>query len=159
MNKNKFERGNVMRKKDRHRLIIRLLNEFAIEKQEDFVEILKKHGVEVTQATISRDIKELKLVKIPAADGNYRYSLPQESNEDLFNKLLRLLKTACIAIDSMDKMIMIKTIPGNASAVGNLLDKCFKEELFGLLNDDDSILMILRTEQDCATIYQKLRNF
>ncbi|MCJ0582211.1 ArgR family transcriptional regulator, partial [Enterococcus cecorum] len=49
-----------MRKKDRHRLIIRLLNEFAIEKQEDFVEILKKHGVEVTQATISRDIKELK---------------------------------------------------------------------------------------------------
>ena len=67
-----------MRKKDRHRLIIRLLNEFAIEKQEDFVEILKKHGVEVTQATISRDIKELKLVKIPAADGNYRYSLPQE---------------------------------------------------------------------------------
>ena len=148
-----------MRKKDRHRLIIRLLNEFGIEKQEDFVEILKKHGVEVTQATISRDIKELKLVKIPDADGNYRYSLPQESNEDLFNKLLRLLKTACIAIDSMDKMIMIKTIPGNASAVGNLLDKCFKEELFGLLNVDDSILMILRTEQDCATIYQKLRNF
>ena len=68
-----------MRKKDRHRLIIRLLNEFAIEKQEDFVEILKKHGVEVTQATISRDIKELHLIKVQTERGVYKYAVNESS--------------------------------------------------------------------------------
>ena len=80
-----------MRKKDRHRLITRLLSEQDIRKQEEFVEILKSKGISVTQATISRDIKELKLIKVPASDGGYRYSIPAETNEDVNTKLEKLL--------------------------------------------------------------------
>ena len=67
-----------MRKKERHRLITRLLSEQDIQKQEEFVELLQEKGVSVTQATISRDIKEMKLVKVPSQKGGYRYSIPQE---------------------------------------------------------------------------------
>ncbi|HFN2111546.1 TPA: arginine repressor, partial [Enterococcus faecium] len=101
-----------MRKKDRHRLITRLLSEQDIRKQEEFVEILKSKGISVTQATISRDIKELKLIKVPASDGGYRYSIPAETNEDVNTKLEKLLKDAFVAVDQMEKFVILKTLPG-----------------------------------------------
>ena len=130
-----------MRKKDRHRLITRLLSEQDIRKQEEFVEILKSKGISVTQATISRDIKELKLIKVPASDGGYRYSIPAETNED-------------VAVDQMEKFVTLKTLPGNASAAANLIDKRYKKELFSIINDDDNVLMITRTE-DQAVLLKK----
>ena len=108
-----------MRKKERHRLLTRLLTENDIQKQEEFVDYLKSQGVQVTQATISRDIKELKLIKIPSSSGGYRYSLPQETDEDVEEKLDRLLKNAFVSIDEMDKFVILKTLPGNASAIAN----------------------------------------
>lgn len=137
-----------MRKKDRHRLITRLLNEQDIRKQEEFVEILKNKGISVTQATISRDIKELKLIKVPAVDGGYRYSLPAETSEDVSTKLEKLLKDAFVAVDQMEKFVILKTLPGNASAAANLIDKRYKKELFSIINDDDNVLMITRLEED-----------
>ena len=136
-----------MRKKDRHRLITRLLNENDIRKQEEFVEILKNKGISVTQATISRDIKELKLIKVPAADGGYRYSLPAETTEDVSTKLEKLLKDAFVAVDQMEKFVILKTLPGNASAAANLIDKRYK-----IINDDDNVLMITRTEEDAVAL-------
>ena len=140
-----------MRKKDRHRLITRLLSEQDIRKQEEFVEILKSKGISVTQATISRDIKELKLIKVPASDGGYRYSIPAETNEDVNTKLEKLLKDAFVAVE---KFVTLKTLPGNASAAANLIDKRYKKELFSIINDDDNVLMITRTE-DQAVLLKK----
>lgn len=148
-----------MRKKERHRLITRLLTEQDIQKQEEFVEFLKNKGVEVTQATISRDIKELKLIKVPSTAGGYRYSLPLESSEDVAEKLNKLLKNAFVSVEQMDKFVILRTLPGNASAVANLIEKCFKEELFATLNDDDSVLMIARTESGRQALYDALKKF
>lgn len=150
-----------MRKKERHRLITRLLNEKNIQKQEDFVDLLRQRGIMVTQATISRDIKELKLIKVPF-DGGYRYSLPAETNEDVSAKLTKLLKDAFVSVDVMDKFVILKTLPGNAAAIGNLLDRRYKEQLFAILNDDDSILMIAKTEagsQELAATFQPYQAF
>ncbi|EEI61321.1 arginine repressor, C-terminal domain protein [Enterococcus faecium TX1330] len=152
--KNKLRSEDVMRKKDRHRLITRLLSEQDIRKQEEFVEILKSKGISVTQATISRDIKELKLIKVPASDGGYRYSIPAETNEDVNTKLEKLLKDAFVAVDQMEKFVILKTLPGNASAAANLIDKRYKKELFSIINDDDNVLMITRTE-DQAVLLKK----
>ncbi|OUK20152.1 ArgR family transcriptional regulator [Enterococcus faecium] len=137
---------DVMRKKDRHRLITRLLSEQDIRKQEEFVEILKSKGISVTQATISRDIKELKLIKVPASDGGYRYSIPAETNEDVNTKLEKLLTDAFVAVDQMEKFVILKTLPGNASAAANLLDKRYKQELISISHDDNKCLMIPLTE-------------
>ena len=148
-----------MRKKDRHRLITRLLSEYDIQKQEEFVTYLEAQGVQVTQATISRDIKELKLIKVPSAVGGYRYSLPLESKEDVAEKLDKMLTNAFVSVDEMDKFVLLRTLPGNASAIANLIEKCFKNQLFGTLNDDDTVLMIVRTETGRQELFQAFQKY
>lgn len=148
-----------MRKKDRHRLITRLLSERNIQKQEEFVKLLKERDIQVTQATISRDIKELKLIKVPSSEGGYRYSLPAETAEDVGAKLEKILKDAFVAVDQMEKFVILKTLPGNASAAANLIDRRFKEQLFATLNDDDNVLMIARTEEDAAMIRREFLQY
>lgn len=135
-----------MRKKERHRLITRLITEQNIQKQEDFVDLLKERGVLVTQATISRDIKELKLIKVPSLEGGYRYSLPAETAEDVNVKLEKMLKDSFISVDQMEKFVTLKTVPGSASAIANLIDRLYKDTLFACINDDDNVLMISRSE-------------
>ncbi|OJG22984.1 arginine repressor [Enterococcus caccae] len=138
----------IMRKKDRHRLITRLLADKNIQKQEDFVTCLEEKGIEVTQATISRDIKEMKLIKVPSVEGGYRYSIPAETKEDTSIKLEKLMKDAFVSVDQMDKQVVLRTIPGNAAAASNLIEKHYKEIVFAAINDDDSVLIIARTEKD-----------
>lgn len=145
-----------MRKQERHRIITQLLSEHDVKKQEDFVAIFAQRGVAVTQATISRDIKEMKLIKVPAQNGGYRYSLPRKEQEDVNEKLTDLLKEAVISVDQMEKFINVKTLPGNAAACANLLEKQFMTNLFTTLNDDDSILLIVRTEEDAKRIHQEI---
>lgn len=145
-----------MRKQERHRIITQLLSEHDVKKQEDFVVIFAQRGVAVTQATISRDIKEMKLIKVPAQNGGYRYSLPRKEQEDVNEKLADLLKEAVVSVDQMEKFINVKTLPGNAAACANLLEKQFAASLFTTLNDDDSILLIVRTEEDAKRIQQDI---
>ena len=148
-----------MKKKERQRLLTRFLTEHEIQKQEEFVDYLKLQGIEVTQATISRDIKELKLIKVPSVNGGYRYSLPNESQEDVIEKLNKLLQTALVSVDQMEKFVILRTLPGNASAVGNLVDKYYQTELFSSLNDDDKVLMITWTEEKAVELAENFRKY
>ena len=148
-----------MKKKERQRLLTRFLTEHEIQKQEEFVDYLKLQGIEVTQATISRDIKELKLIKVPSVNGGYRYSLPNESQEDVIEKLNKLLQTALVSVDQMEKFVILRTLPGNAPAVGNLVDKYYQKELFSSLNDDDKVLMITWTEEKAVELAENFRKY
>ncbi len=148
-----------MKKKERQRLLTRFLTEHEIQKQEEFVDYLKLQGIEVTQATISRDIKELKLIKVPSVNGGYRYSLPNESQEDVIEKLNKLLQTALVSVDQMEKFVILRTLPGNASAVGNLVDKYYQKELFSSLNGDDKVLMITWTEEKAVELAENFRKY
>lgn len=148
-----------MRKKDRQQLITRLLKEHTIRKQEDFVAILKDEDVAVTQATISRDIKEMKLIKVPALTGGYQYSLPAENQENVEERLNRLLSDGFVAVDVMEKFVYLKTLPGNAAAIAKLLQAQYAEELFSVINDDDGILLIVRTEQAAEDLRSFLMDY
>ncbi|NRC83612.1 ArgR family transcriptional regulator [Enterococcus faecalis] len=148
-----------MRKQDRHRLITRLLTEKNIQKQEDFVNYLQEKGVAVTQATISRDIKDMKLIKVPSAEGSYRYSLPLETQANTSAKLAKLLKDAFVAAEQMEKYVVLRTIPGNAAACGSLIEKNYQEKLFAVINDDDSVLMIARTEEAAEKLHKELLSY
>ena len=148
-----------MKKKERQRLLTRFLTEHEIQKQEEFVDYLKLQGIEVTQATISRDIKELKLINVPSVNGGYRYSLPNESQEDVIEKLNKLLQTALVSVDQMEKFVILRTLPGNASAVGNLVDKYYQKELFSSLNDDDKVLIITWTEEKAVELAENFRKY
>ena len=141
-----------MRKQDRHRLITRLLTEKNIQKQEDFVNYLQEKGVAVTQATISRDIKDMKLIKVPSAEGGYRYSLPLETQANTSAKLAKLLKDAFVAAEQMEKYVVLRTC-------GSLIEKNYQEKLFAVINDDDSVLMIARTEEAAEKLHKELLSY
>jgi len=141
-----------MSKVQRHIKIRELITEEEIETQDDLVARLKALGYNVTQATISRDIKELHLVKVPSQLGNYKYSLPADQRFNPLEKLKRMIMDAFVKIDSASHFIIIKTLPGNAQAMGALIDNLNWTEIMGTLCGDDTCMIICKTEADAVLI-------
>lgn len=141
-----------MSKIQRHIKIRELISEKEIETQDDLVDRLKALGYNVTQATVSRDIKELHLVKVPSTNGTYKYSLPADQRFNPLDKLKRLIMDAFVKIDYASHFIILKTLPGNAHAVGVLIDNLDWEEIMGTICGDDTCLIICKTEADAHSI-------
>jgi len=137
-----------MMKAQRHIKIREIIANKDIETQEELVEELKKAGYNVTQATVSRDIKELHLVKVPTNDGRYKYSLPADHRFNPLQKLKRMLTESFVGIEKSENLIVMKTLPGNANAVGALIDNLDWPEIIGTIAGDDTILIICRGEKD-----------
>jgi transcriptional regulator of arginine metabolism len=142
----------MMNKGQRHIKIRDIIANNDIETQDDLVDELKNAGVNVTQATVSRDIKELHLVKVPLADGRYKYSLPADQRFNPLQKLKRALIDAFIKIDAAGHLLVMKCLPGNAMAIGALLDNLDWEEILGTICGDDTILIICRTPEETKII-------
>lgn len=141
-----------MSKIKRHIKIRELITENDIETQDELVQELKTLGYDVTQATVSRDIKELHLVKVPTADRKYAYSLPADQRFNPHEKLKRLIMDAFVKIDHTSHFIVLKTLPGNAQAVGALIDNLEWAEIMGTICGDDTCLIICRTEDDSEIV-------
>ncbi|MFU0791515.1 transcriptional regulator AhrC/ArgR [Virgibacillus proomii] len=141
-----------MSKIQRHIKIRELITENEIETQDELVDRLKKLGYNVTQATISRDIKELHLIKVATPKGSYKYSLPADQRFNPLDKLKRLVMDAFVKIDHASHFIVLKTLPGNAQAVGALIDQLDWQEIMGTICGDDTCLIICKTEADTLTI-------
>ncbi|XBM35339.1 transcriptional regulator ArgR [Bacillus licheniformis] len=144
-----------MNKGQRHIKIREIITANEIETQDELVDILKKDGYNVTQATVSRDIKELHLVKVPTNNGSYKYSLPADQRFNPLSKLKRSLMDAFVKIDSASHLIVLKTMPGNAQAIGALMDNLDWEEIMGTICGDDTILIICRTHDDTKVVQKK----
>lgn len=141
-----------MNKGQRHIKIREIIANNDIETQDDLVDELKNAGFNVTQATVSRDIKELHLVKVPLMDGRYKYSLPADQRFNPLQKLKRMLIDAFVRIDSASNLLVMKTLPGNAQAIGALIDNLDWDEILGTICGDDTCLIICRTQEDTETI-------
>jgi len=126
-----------------------------IETQDDLVEHLRKSGYNVTQATVSRDIKELHLIKVPLLDGRYKYSLPADHRFNPLQKLRRNLMDAFVNLDSTGNLIVMKTLPGNAMSIGALIDHLDWEEVLGTICGDDTILIICRLPEHAQEVSQR----
>lgn len=141
-----------MNKGQRHIKIRELITNADIETQDELVERLKNAGYNITQATISRDIKELHLVKVPMMDGRYKYSLPADQRFNPLQKLKRALIDCFVGIDQSENLIVMKTLPGNANAVGALIDNLDWEEIMGTICGDDTILIICKERKHTTFI-------
>ncbi|WP_283678214.1 ArgR family transcriptional regulator [Lentilactobacillus sp. Marseille-Q4993] len=137
-----------MRKKERQRLIRMLIETNDLERQEDFVEALNKQNVWVTQATVSRDIKEMQLVKVPSTSGGYRYSMPSQKNVDTQKKLVQSVHDSFVSISQMDKFIFMKVLPGSGPVISNLIDEMKYDDIFGTLGDDNTVFILCRGEEE-----------
>lgn len=145
-----------MSKSRRHFKIREIITEHDIETQDELVEHLKNLGFSITQATVSRDIKELHLVKVPSKTGTYKYSLPAEQRFNPKEKLKRLIMESFVSINHAHHFVVLKTLPGNANAIGVLIDDIEWEEVMGTICGDDTCLIICRTVENAEVVEKRL---
>ena len=144
-------------KSKRHNKVLEIINNYEIETQEELAEELKRSGYDVTQATVSRDIKLLKLVKVQSESGKYRYIAPTKEERDINDKLYSILANAAISVDKVDKFVVIKTLTGAASAVAEAIDNIYTNDVAGTIAGDNTIFVLSRTEEKAIELMEKVR--
>ncbi len=146
-------------KRYRYNKIKEIVQSRSIETQEELANALMEEGIEVTQATVSRDIKELMLIKIPTGDGHYRYALSPEENVLLSrNRINRLFQDSITRVDFALNQVVLHTLPGSAQAVAFAIDHAKWSEIIGTLAGDDTILLIARSEADVQDVLKRISN-
>lgn len=146
-------------KRYRYNKIKEIVQSRSIETQEELANALMEEGIEVTQATVSRDIKELMLIKIPTGDGHYRYALSPEENVLLSrSRINRLFQDSITRVDFALNQVVLHTLPGSAQAVAFAIDHAKWIEIIGTLAGDDTILLIARSEADVQDVLKRISN-
>lgn len=143
-------------KSERHAKIVELIGKYQIETQEELAGLLNENGFCVTQATVSRDIKELKLTKVPSANGGQKYDLVQQG-DSVSEKYLHILKNGFVSMDMAQNILVIKTVSGMAMAVAAALDNLKWNEIVGCIAGDDTIMCAVRTVDDTKLVMNKIR--
>ena len=127
-----------------------------IETQEELSEYLQAEGYAVTQATVSRDIREMKLTKVSMSNGKQKYAALVDSKEDMSEKYVRVLRDGFVSMDMAQNILVIKTVSGMASAVCAAIDDMQFSEIVGTLAGDDTIMCAVRTVEDTANIMKRI---
>ena len=143
-------------KKSRHQRIKELVEQFEIETQEELADRLRGDGYTVTQATVSRDIRELKLSKIPMGNGRQKYTIFMQSEHYLSDKYIRVLKDGFVSMDMAQNILVVKTVSGMAMAVAAAIDAMKLKEIVGSIAGDDTIMMAVKTAEDTQCVMDKI---
>jgi transcriptional regulator of arginine metabolism len=144
-------------KTKRHAKVLEIIRGKSIETQEDLAASLQKEGFEVTQATVSRDIKELGITKTPTGSGRYRYVVPKErAFEDSRRRMGRLLRDSVVSIDYSENLLVIRTLTGNAHAVAAVIDNTGIPEIVGTIAGDDTILIVVKPKSAVISVMERL---
>jgi transcriptional regulator of arginine metabolism len=148
--------------RERDRRILDILNRRAITTQAELVAALRRGGIKVTQATVSRDIKRLGLVKVPTGDGSYRYRAPEAARPlgtEVEARLRRAMDEFATGIDEGSGLVLVKTTTGSASAVAEAIDEAEWPEIAGTIAGDNTILVVPRKARDRPRLLARLRRF
>lgn len=143
-------------KGNRHAKIIELIRKNNIETQEELAEYLNREGFRVTQATVSRDIRDLKLTKVPDENGKQRYAPHLGDGNNMSEKYMRILKDGYVSMDMAQNILVIKTVSGMAMAVCAAIDAMKWDEVVGSIAGDDTIMCAIRSVEDTAKVMDKI---
>ena len=144
-------------KVNRHAKIIELINKYQVETQEELADYLNKAGFKVTQATVSRDIRDLKLTKVPSENGKQRYAVHQAAENGMSEKYIRVLRDGFVSMDMAQNILVIKTVSGMAMAVCVAIDGMKWNEVVGSIAGDDTIMCAIRSVEDTVAVMDKIR--
>lgn len=144
-------------KTNRQSKIIEIIQKNEVETQDELSALLEKDGFRVTQATVSRDIRELKLTKILTAGGRQKYAVITDAPENLSKKYERVLREGFLSMDMAQNILVIKTVSGMASAVCAAIDAMKMREIVGSIAGDDTIMCAIRTVDDTYAVMKKIR--
>ena len=142
----------------RHAMILQLIDTMDIETQEELAEELKRHGVSVTQATVSRDIKELRLLKVLSENGGYKYASVERSDRGVNDRLIRMFAESMISQASADNLIIIKTLSGTAGTAAEAIDSLKWPEIVGTLAGDNTIFVALQSKDVVESVMERFRD-
>lgn len=143
-------------KKTRHRKIVEIIEKYDVETQEELASHLKAAGFDVTQATVSRDIKELKLSKVPAGSGRPKYAVLKQDDGHMEDKYIRVLRDGFVSMDMAQNILVVKTVSGMAMAVAMALDAMKFSEIVGCIAGDDTIMAAVRTVEETQRLMGKI---
>lgn len=146
-------------KSSRHSKILEIISEYPIETQDELLSRLKTEGYKVTQATISRDIKDLRLVKTLGSDGKYRYTEAQASSSEIRSNFDQLFLSSVVSMDLAQNIVVIKTLSGMANAVCAALDSTGNSAIVGTIAGDDTIFVACRTDEHARSLVSTLKQF
>ncbi|WP_315114624.1 arginine repressor [uncultured Clostridium sp.] len=141
----------------RHAKILELIATKDIETQEELADELRKSGMNVTQATVSRDIKELKLIKVLSSNGNYKYATISHTENYLSDKLVSIFTHSVVSVENVSNFVVIKTLSGSASAAAEAIDSLRFEGIAGTIAGDNNIFVMARTPEQAITITQRMK--
>ncbi len=144
-------------KTKRQTKMLELIKKYEIETQEELSEYLEKEGFQVTQATVSRDIRELKLTKVAMENGRQKYVALIETSEDLSGKYIRVFKDGFVSMDMAQNILVVKTVSGMAMAVAAAIDAMGLHEIVGCIAGDDTIMCAVRSVEDTVAVMERLR--
>lgn len=140
----------------RHEAILSLIEEKEIETQEELCAELSARGFPVTQATVSRDVKDLRLFKVRGKEKRFRYACIRENESGITDKMRALFSTCVQSIRPVNNLILIKTLPGSGANAGVVIDELDYEEVVGSIAGDDTVLLICETSEQCRSVSDRL---
>lgn len=143
-------------KERRHRKIKEIVSQREIETQEDLVLALEETGFNATQATVSRDVKELQLIKVVGRNGRYKYAIPITATSFSMVGIRRKLTEVFVSLTRAQNLLVLKVLPGNAHSIGAMLDGIDLNGLLGTIAGDDTLLLICLDEQAAQGVYDQL---
>ncbi len=141
----------------RHAKILELITQNDIETQEELVDSLRRQGMDVTQATVSRDVKELKLIKVLSASGRYKYASIAQGESVLSEKLVNIFTQTVLNVDYVGNSILIKTLSGSGSAAAEAIDTLGWDGIVGTIAGDNTILILARTDEKARELVGKFK--
>lgn len=144
-------------KYSRQAKLLEIIENEIIETQEEIADKLKEAGMDVTQATISRDIKELKLIKVMASDGRYKYAPFSKSENVVLNRLMTIFSESYVSSDYANNIVVVKTLPGMAQASASAIDSLNRSEIVGSIAGDDTVMIVCRTEKVAEELVDRFK--
>ena len=137
--------------------ILDIIEKNEIETQEELADALRQRGIQVTQATVSRDIKELRLLKVLTPMGTYKYATADKAENGLTDRFIRMLAESALSVAASANMIVIKTLSGSASVAAEALDSFHWPEVLGTIAGDNTIFMVVRTLDEVQTVVDRIQ--
>lgn len=148
-----------MTKNDRQRKIIELINQYDISTQTELTNKLIEAGFDVTQATTSRDLQEMRIMKVTLANGTYKYATAKDTDIKINDKLQTVFEQCLVSVDYAVNIVVLKTISGAAQAVGYALDSFTWEEIIGSIAGDDTVMIVVRNEKSAKQLVSRLTKY
>ena len=143
-------------KSERHAMILNLIETTNVETQEELADMLKKRGICVTQATVSRDIKELRLIKVLAENGGYKYATVDKAEAGMKERFVRIFGDSVVGINTSANLVIVKTLSGSANAAAEAVDSMHWNDIVGTMAGDNTIFIAARDEKAVPDIVKRL---